>query len=123
MCWCCKFFQVADFGIFLGNLVLEVFALGGVCLLGLGLGLEVIQKAIGGIAEALDRIFGVLEGGVAFAGVVLVGAEGLNLLGNSNSGSGTYGKTSNKTRGFHIKLLGKTFPIISFLKIEKSSKK
>jgi len=89
--------QVVDFGVFLCKLVLKIFALGGISLLGFGLGLEIVQQAVGRVAEALDGVFGILERGIVVARIIFVVAHGLEFFRGSNSSNSAQGKTGKKT--------------------------
>ena len=82
-------FKVVDFGVLLGHLILEVFALGGVGLFGFNAAVQFLAEAIHGIAELFDGIVGILDDRIVADFVLIARAALKKFLRHGNSRCGT----------------------------------
>ena len=81
--------EVVDFCVLLGHLILEVFALGGVGLLGFDAAVQLLAKAVHRIAELFDGVVGILDNRIITGFVFVARTAFKKLLCNGNSRCGT----------------------------------
>jgi len=82
-------FKVVDFGVLLGHLVLEIFALGSVGLFGFDAAVQLLAEAIHRIAELFDGIISILDDRIVASFVFIARAALKKFLRNGNSRCGT----------------------------------
>jgi len=81
--------EVVDFCVLLGDLILEVFALGGVGLFGFDAAVQLLAEAIHGIAELFDGIVSILDDRIVASFVFIARTALKKFLRNGNCRSGT----------------------------------
>ena len=82
-------FKVVDFGVLLGHLFFEVFALCSKGLLGFNAAIQFLAETVHGIAELFDGIVSILDDRIVASFVFIARAALKKFLRNGNSRCGT----------------------------------